>query len=214
MRMPDRPNRVDVDVYSADAEKELQQRLSGKVRFILCVMPDKGTNELYASIKRWASSLEGIASQCAKVNKVREAKMDYISNLLLKVNLKLGGHNSFPSKGGLALLDETPTMVLGADVYHAPPGSSRPSFSALVAAIDSQCTEWRSEVGAQPSRTEPIIHLEEMVFREIVRFQELRGTHPRRLIFFRDGVAHSQFCLLYTSPSPRDKRQSRMPSSA
>ena len=25
---------------------------------------------------------------------------------------------------------------------------------------------------------------------------------------------HYQFCLLYTSPSPRDKRQSRMPSSA
>ena len=25
---------------------------------------------------------------------------------------------------------------------------------------------------------------------------------------------HSQCCLLYTSPSPRDKRQSRMPSSA
>ena len=25
---------------------------------------------------------------------------------------------------------------------------------------------------------------------------------------------HSEFCLLYTSPSPRDKRQSRMPSSA
>ena len=25
---------------------------------------------------------------------------------------------------------------------------------------------------------------------------------------------HSLFCLLYTSPSPRDKRQSRMPSSA
>ena len=28
----------------------------------------------------------------------------------------------------------------------------------------------------------------------------------------RDGVSH--VCLLYTSPSPRDKRQSRMPSSA
>ena len=25
---------------------------------------------------------------------------------------------------------------------------------------------------------------------------------------------HCHFCLLYTSPSPRDKRQSRMPSSA
>ena len=27
-------------------------------------------------------------------------------------------------------------------------------------------------------------------------------------------VALSLFCLLYTSPSPRDKRQARMPSSA
>ena len=29
-----------------------------------------------------------------------------------------------------------------------------------------------------------------------------------------DGVARNNTCLLYTSPSPRDKRQSRMPSSA
>ena len=28
------------------------------------------------------------------------------------------------------------------------------------------------------------------------------------------GAGHSSTCLLYTSPSPRDKRQSRMPSSA
>ena len=30
----------------------------------------------------------------------------------------------------------------------------------------------------------------------------------------RLGVAEGDTCLLYTSPSPRDKRQSRMPSSA
>ena len=29
-----------------------------------------------------------------------------------------------------------------------------------------------------------------------------------------DGLVDSVTCLLYTSPSPRDKRQSRMPSSA
>ena len=28
------------------------------------------------------------------------------------------------------------------------------------------------------------------------------------------AVIENEFCLLYTSPSPRDKRQSRMPSSA
>ena len=29
-----------------------------------------------------------------------------------------------------------------------------------------------------------------------------------------EAFKNSKFCLLYTSPSPRDKRQSRMPSSA
>ena len=31
---------------------------------------------------------------------------------------------------------------------------------------------------------------------------------------FIQDYQQGQFCLLYTSPSPRDKRQSRMPSSA
>ena len=31
---------------------------------------------------------------------------------------------------------------------------------------------------------------------------------------FVAGASHYSDCLLYTSPSPRDKRQSRMPSSA
>ena len=39
----------------------------------------------------------------------------------------------------------------------------------------------------------------------------------RFIFFFRSRVARfdrTRGCLLYTSPSPRDKRQSRMPSSA
>ena len=44
---------------------------------------------------------------------------------------------------------------------------------------------------------------------ECVDFSNLTTT-PKGL---RDG-GRSDICLLYTSPSPRDKRQSRMPSSA
>ena len=39
-----------------------------------------------------------------------------------------------------------------------------------------------------------------------------RGAYDRIPRSFREIIAES--CLLYTSPSPRDKRQSRMPSSA
>ena len=38
-------------------------------------------------------------------------------------------------------------------------------------------------------------------------------NHPTQTVEYYDK-ALSNFCLLYTSPSPRDKRQSRMPSSA
>ena len=34
------------------------------------------------------------------------------------------------------------------------------------------------------------------------------------IVTIEDALARPDFCLLYTSPSPRDKRQSRMPSSA
>ena len=39
-----------------------------------------------------------------------------------------------------------------------------------------------------------------------------RGIQHNRIRVNRDAVL--PYCLLYTSPSPRDKRQSRMPSSA
>ena len=52
------------------------------------------------------------------------------------------------------------------------------------------------------------------------RFERFLGEEPVRTyvpLLLRPWVmdcAHKESCLLYTSPSPRDKRQSRMPSSA
>ena len=49
-----------------------------------------------------------------------------------------------------------PTIVFGADVYHAPPGSQRPSFAAVVASMDVQLATYHTVVSAQPSRCEVI----------------------------------------------------------
>ena len=55
----------------------------------------------------------------------------------------------------------------------------------------------------------------------IVSKHRVKGRNNRGVITCRHrGGGHKRqyrlvdFCLLYTSPSPRDKRQSRMPSSA
>ena len=58
-------------------------------------------------------------------------------------------------------------------------------------------------------------------FLNVFRFEGMLKMLNHTAKFVRPGgyylvadVARSQGCLLYTSPSPRDKRQSRMPSSA
>ena len=43
---------------------------------------------------------------------------------------------------------------------------------------------------------------------------ELNGASDNPAVLIESGEILSNGCLLYTSPSPRDKRQSRMPSSA
>ena len=53
---------------------------------------------------------------------------------------------------------------------------------------------------------------EELV-REITAFYRLR-RHNEVVDAIILAALESNLCLLYTSPSPRDKRQSRMPSSA
>ena len=55
---------------------------------------------------------------------------------------------------------------------------------------------------------------------EYVECQTCQGTYQVEILQYDPSAANQNFealfmvCLLYTSPSPRDKRQSRMPSSA
>ena len=50
--------------------------------------------------------------------------------------------------------------------------------------------------------------------REGTTFKKILGTTNPADLMTKDLAREKRDCLLYTSPSPRDKRQSRMPSSA
>jgi eukaryotic translation initiation factor 2C len=114
------------------------------------------------------------------------------------VNLKLGGVNQYgglPRAGyGIPLMQDLPTMVLGSDVHHPAPGSTKASYCAMVASLDKEVSSFYTAVNEQPSRTEVMPSLEENVVVAMRRFGEANdGVLPRRLIFYRDGVAHNQF---------------------
>ena len=77
-------------------------------------------------------------------------------------------------------------------------GCGLKDFQALRARLLPQATGAVLEIGIGTGRNLP--------FYDPARVSSLQGLDPA-------GQMHRN-CLLYTSPSPRDKRQSRMPSSA
>ena len=58
-----------------------------------------------------------------------------------------------------------------------------------------------------------IIHILSGREQSIVQFGSIRFLKPSESDAAR-SLGMSQYCLLYTSPSPRDRQKSRMPSSA
>ena len=85
--------------------------------------------------------------------------------------------------------------------------SRREEFDAMMSSIDGASQRARLPAGENPDGFEV----------EIVEHPARTVAYIRVLDSFTStGVpdASKRFCLLYTSPSPRDKRQSRMPSSA
>ena len=63
-------------------------------QLILCILPNTGV-PLYAEIKRVSDTVIGVVTQCVQGWQVRQAKKQYCANICLKMNVKLGGINSF-----------------------------------------------------------------------------------------------------------------------
>ena len=63
-------------------------------------------------------------------------------------------------------------------------------------------------------------HFSDFELKQLLREVETRQLTDKEIDILREmylvrfGTAMNGICLLYTSPSPRDKRQTRMPSSA
>ena len=65
-------------------------------------------------------------------------------------------------------------------------------------------------------RKEPVRRLYLLIFLPFLVFSRVLGAEGMKRIFlsFLWRMPRSRLCLLYTSPSPRDRTRSRMPSSA
>lgn len=109
------------------------------------------------------------------------------------MNCKLGGASNYVDS--LPMFDR-PTMLIGADVTHASPGSQAPSVAAIVTSMDKNACRYSTFLRAQPPREEVITEMNSCVGQGLDRFKEAVGIYPERIVCFRDGVDPGQFNLI------------------
>ncbi|MQM18739.1 hypothetical protein Taro_051734 [Colocasia esculenta] len=183
----------------------IKAKLPGPPEFLLCVLPERKNSDIYGPWKKKNLHELGIVTQCIAPLKIND---QYLTNVLLKINAKLGGLNSLltvEQMRSIPLVNMVPTMIVGMDVSHGSPGRSDvPSIAAVVGSRSwPQVSRYRASVRSQSPKVEMIDALfklmpngeDEGMMRELLIdfFQSSNGRKPEQIVIFRDGVSETQF---------------------
>ncbi|KAL1321190.1 hypothetical protein HN51_065919 [Arachis hypogaea] len=167
-----------------------------RLQFLLCVMASKDPG--YKCLKWIAETKVGIVTQCCLSGNANSAKDQYLTNLALKINAKIGGSN-------VELINRLPhfegdghVMFIGADVNHpASRDANSPSMAAVVATVNwPAANRYAARVCAQEHRTEKILNFGEVCLELVSCYERLNGAKPEKIVIFRDGVSESQFQMV------------------
>uniref|UniRef100_A0A8B9KBX7 Argonaute RISC catalytic component 3b n=1 Tax=Astyanax mexicanus TaxID=7994 RepID=A0A8B9KBX7_ASTMX len=132
--------------------------------------------------------------ECVQVKNVVKTSPQTLSNLCLKINVKLGGINNILVPHQRPSVFQQPVIFLGADVTHPPAGDGKkPSIAAVVGSMDAHPSRYCATVRVQRPRQEIIQDLASMVRELLIQFYKSTRYKPTRLIFYRDGVSEGQF---------------------
>ncbi|KAF5727497.1 argonaute family protein [Tripterygium wilfordii] len=207
---PSQIEKVLVDIHQQCTSK-LVKEPGKQLQLLIIILPDATGS--YGKIKRICETELGIVSQCCQPKQAAKLNNQYLENVSLKINVKVGGRNTV-IHGRLPLVSDRPTIIFGADVTHPQPGEdSSPSIASVVASMDwPDVTMYRGLVSAQTHRQEIIEDLYKtvvdpqkglihagMVRELLIAFRRSTNRKPDRIIFYRDGVSEGQFSqvLLY-----------------
>lgn len=190
---------------------DFRQTVKGHdLELLIVILPDNN-GSLYGDLKRICETDLGLVSQCCLTKHVYKMSKQYLANVALKINVKVGGRNTVlvdALSRRIPLVSDIPTIIFGADVTHPHPGEdSSPSIAAVVASQDwPEVTKYAGLVCAQEHRQELIQDLFRswvdvakgpqtggMIKELLISFRRATGQKPLRIIFYRDGVSEGQF---------------------
>ena len=130
---------------------------------------------------------------------MKKCQAQYISNVCMKFNAKLGGFTSravgprnHPQFGSF----DKATMMVGADVSHGPAGAKDiPSMACMTVSTNLLCTRYAAGVEVNGHRVEMITtkNIDKLLKPMITGWSSNLGGGkvPERLIYMRDGKSNS-----------------------
>ncbi|KAG6860411.1 hypothetical protein C0995_011482 [Termitomyces sp. Mi166 len=189
---------------------------------LVLVLLSNGDKHVYSGLKHLCDSYLDLATVCVHSAKIRKEKgqLQYFANVALKVNMKLGGvkcvlySTSAASlkrdlshgldQVNMSWLKQMHTMLMGIDVTHPGPGSTKgtPSIAAVVASCDTSFAQYPASMEIQETKKEMVTNLATMVEERLALFQKKNQTLPRRILVYRDGVSEGQFQIVVDEELP------------
>uniref|UniRef100_A0A915Q2W1 Uncharacterized protein n=1 Tax=Setaria digitata TaxID=48799 RepID=A0A915Q2W1_9BILA len=164
---------------------------------VIVVLPTKNA-DLYMTVKECSDMIHGIMSQCILMKNIMRPSSATCSNVILKINMKLGGINSRVVADTITqkYLIDVPTLIIGIDVTHPTQHEERqniPSVAAIVANLDLYPQSYGANIKIQRKCRESVVYLLDAVRERLVSFYKTTHQKPIRIIVYRDGVSEGQF---------------------
>ncbi|KAL2842342.1 Piwi domain-containing protein [Aspergillus pseudoustus] len=165
-------------------------------QLLVIIVPDKNSFT-YSRIKKSCDCRWGVPSQVLQAGHVAKNNPQYISNVLMKVNAKLGGTTAraVPKVSEATLRKQS--MIIGADVSHSPQGVWLPSLAAMAVCMDTFGGRYWGACEANGDRVEIIArtNLESMLTPLVREWMSTvgGGRAPDNVYYFRDGVSSGEY---------------------
>ncbi|TIB03328.1 hypothetical protein E3P96_01913 [Wallemia ichthyophaga] len=165
-----------------------------RMDFVLSTCKFEKSNA-YRAIKHFCDITVGVPSQFLLSKKASSAKPTYISNLVLKINVKAGGINQTLGTPNPYFAHKDKVICFGVDVTHPAPGSSSAvSIAGIVSNTDQRCSKFVGSELALGAREEIIENLKNVIKRHVKTYSENNGNAiPRHVLYLRDGVSDGQY---------------------
>ncbi|KAE8663941.1 Protein argonaute 1A [Hibiscus syriacus] len=120
-----RPEQVDKVLKTRYHDAMIKLRPQNKELDLLIVILPDNNGSLYGDLKRICETDLGIVSQCCLTKHVFKGNKQYLANVALKINVKVGGRNTVlvdAISRRIPFVSDLPTIIFGADVTHPHPG--------------------------------------------------------------------------------------------